>query len=73
MALNNNNDKGNNMKLNKTEIETLLNTLLPTIHDYEMLSENTEGYEKEIATNRYQVLTHLYDRLTEEAVWKHLK
>lgn len=56
------------MKLNKTEIETLLNTLLPTIHDYEMLSENTEGYEKEIATNRYQVLTHLYDRLTEEAV-----
>jgi hypothetical protein len=67
MALNNNNDKGNNMKLNKTEIETLLNTLLPTIHDYETISINGEGYEKEIATERYQVLTHLYERLTEEA------
>lgn len=55
------------MKLTKTEINTLLNTLLPTIHDYETLSINSEGYEKEIATERYQVLTHLYDRLSEEA------
>jgi hypothetical protein len=56
------------MKLTKTEINTLLDTLLPTIHDYEMLSKNTEDYEKEIATKRYEVLTHLYDRLTEEAI-----
>ena len=58
----------NGITLRSTKINTLLNTLLPTIHDYETLSINSEGYEKEIATERYQVLTHLYDRLTEEAV-----
>jgi hypothetical protein len=67
MATNFINNNGGSMKLTKTEIETLLNTLLPTIHDYETISINGEGYEKEIATERYQVLTHLYDRLTEEA------
>ena len=55
------------MKLTKTEINTLLDTLLPTIYDYETLSKNTEGNEKELTTERYQVLSHLYDRLTEEA------
>ena len=68
MAINFINNNGGSMKLTKTEINTLLDTLLPTIHDYEMLSKNTEDYEKEIATKRYEVLTHLYDRLTEEAV-----
>lgn len=56
------------MTLTKIEIETLLNTLLPTIYDYEMLSKTTEGNEKELTTERYQVLSHLYDRLSEEAV-----
>ena len=53
------------MKLTKTEILVLLDTLQPTIHDYEDLSIREKGVEQDLAKTRYAVLTHLYDRLLE--------
>jgi hypothetical protein len=56
---------GGNMKLTKTELLVLLDTLQPTIHDYETLSKREQGSDKDLAETRYAVLTHLYDRLLE--------